>query len=289
MAKKDNRWCLICNPRNRTLYWHTDEKTGKLWCYCNKCNRGYSLVEYCKQADLDVEEFLKGDFHVEEADDTVNAMSWPASFIPLSDPRAIKGVEYIKSRGLSLDGDMYFDIEEEGIVFPYYFENQFVGAQIRFVEERVRDDGSSWKITTMSGTRLGLLFGLWNQSKMMANVKAVVVCEGYFNAMALQQAFNLKYGGISHNPWKFCCTSGSGVSDHQAESLRLLKEQGYKVFGAFDADEAGIDGLKKMIDGGCLTHYSSTLDPNNDWNDVLKSSNHADLANLFLKNVQHVG
>jgi hypothetical protein len=288
LAKRDNRWCLICQPKNRTLYWHKNEE-GKIWCYCNKCDRGYSLEQYCDIADIDMTDFLTGDFHMQEAeDDTVQAMAWPSSFVPLSDPRAEKGVEYIKSRGLTLDGDMYYDLNEEGIVFPYYVENHFCGAQVRFIEQRVNEDGSTWKITTLPGTRLGLMFGMWNQGKLMPQIKAIVVCEGYFNAVSLQQAFNLKYGGISHNPWKFICSSGSGVSDHQAEALKVLKEQGYKVFGGFDTDEAGFKGLRKLIDANALTHFSSTAEVGVDWNDILQRDGYEVLAELFLANMQKV-
>jgi len=288
MSKRDNRWCLICQPRNRTVYWHQNEN-GKIWCYCNKCDRGYSLEQYCEIADIDMTDFLTGDFHMQEAKpDEVQAMAWPSSFIPLSDPRAEKGVEYIKSRGLNPDGDMYYDMKEDGIVFPYYVENHFCGAQIRFIDARINEDGETWKITTLPGTRLGLLFGLWNQAKLRPNIKAVVVCEGYLNAFSLQQAFNLKYGGISHNPWKFICSSGSGVSDHQAQTLRDLKEQGYRVFGGFDTDEAGFKGLRKLVDAGAVTHFSSTAEINVDWNDILKRDGHEELAQLFLRNVQSV-
>ena len=171
MAKRDNRWCLICQPRNRTLYWHENDdeqiaanlakgyRGDKFWCFCNKCDRAYSLSQYCEIADIDMLGFLKDwDVEFEEAgDNEVNAMAWPHSFVPLSDPRAEKGVEYIKGRGLEPDGDMYYDLNEEGIVFPYYVENQFCGAQIRFIKERVNDEGDVWKITTLPGTRLGYL------------------------------------------------------------------------------------------------------------------------------------
>lgn len=298
MSKRDNRWCLICQPRNRTLYWHVTEpekmaanpKLDPIWCYCNKCDRAYSLTQYCETAGIDRDDFIAGgDFEVAEArPDEVNAMAWPQTFIPLSDPRAAAGVEYIKSRGLNTEGDMYFDLKEEGIVFPYYVENQFCGAQVRFLKERVNDDGDVWKITTLPGTRLGLLFGMWNQTKLMSHIKGIVVCEGYFNALSLQQAFNLKYGGISHNPWKFICTSGSGVSDHQAESLKVLKEQGYKVIGGFDTDEAGFKGLNKLIEVEAISHFSVTSEVGIDWNDILKRDGHEALAKLFLSNVKSV-
>ena len=201
MARRDNRWCLICQPRNRTLYWHKNPddhptKPGAIWCYCNKCDRGYSLEQYCDIADIDMTDFISGDFHMQEAKpDEVTAMAWPHTFVPLSDPRAEKGVQYINSRGLNVDGDMYYDLNEEGIVFPYYVENHFCGAQVRFIEERINDDGDIWKITTLPGTRLGLLFYGWNQAKLLAQIKGIIVCEGAFNALSIQQALNSVYGG----------------------------------------------------------------------------------------------
>jgi DNA primase len=284
--------CLICKGgrKNDCLYFHLDEKTGLPWIWCaGKCQRGYSLEQYCDTAGVNIFDFIKGGIDLaKEVDNEVQVMSWPSSFVPLSDPRAELGVEYVKSRGLNLEGDMYYDLDAEGIVFPYYFENHFCGAQIRFLKEKTNKDGDPWKITTLPGTRLGLLFGMWNQTKLMPHVKAVVVCEGYFNALSLQQAFNIKYGSVSRNPWKFICTSGSGVSEHQAQALKDLKEQGYKVVAAFDSDEAGLKGLSKMIDGACVTHYSLTQDTAIDWNDLLKQNSHEALARTFMKNMRSI-
>ncbi|NDB85299.1 MAG: hypothetical protein EB127_21745 [Alphaproteobacteria bacterium] len=282
--------CYICKGgrKNDCLYWHIDEKTNLPWTWCaGKCQRGYSLEQYCETAGIDIHEFIKGGIEIAtDSDNEVRAMAWPSSFIPLSDPRANNGVLYLKSRGLNLEGDMYYDLDMDGIVFPYYYENHFCGAQIRFIEERINSDGDPWKITTLPGTRLGLLFGMWNQSKMMPHVKAVVVCEGYFNALSLQQAFNVKYDGFSRNPWKFICSSGSGVSEHQAGALKELKEKGYKVISAFDSDEAGLKGLKKMLDFNCITHYSLTEETNKDWNDLLKENNSQYLVSVFMKNLK---
>ena len=296
MAKRDNRWCLICQPRNRTLYWHenTDEqvainlmkgRTGdKYWCYCNKCDRAYSLSQYCEIADIDMGEFLTGDFHWQEAKpDTVEAMTWPHSFVPMSDPRAIAGVEYIKSRGLNVDGDMYYDLNEEGIVFPYYFENHFCGAQIRFIEQRVNEDGDIWKITTLPGTRLGLLFYGWNQSKLLAQVKGVIVCEGAFNALSIQQAFNQRYGGVSRCPWRVIACSGSGATELQREALKGLKDNGIKIVAAPDTDEAGMKMYQKLVESDCITHYAFTGDSDKDWNDILREKGHQEFAKFVLK------
>ena len=260
-----------------------------MWIWCNKCDRGYSLKDYCRRAGISMTDFLSGDFQFEESrPNEVNAIAWPVNFIPLSDPRAKKGVEYIKSRGLTLEGDMYYDVDSEGIVFPYYFGSHFCGAQVRFLEARKNEDGSPWKITTLPGTRLGLLFGMWNQEKFLTDIKAVVVCEGYFNALSLQQAFNGRYGGISRNPFKFIAASGSGVSDHQAETLKDLKDRGFKVIGAFDTDEAGFKGIGKMKDRECLTHYAVTGQINRDWNELLREYGHDGLATFFLSCINKI-
>lgn len=298
MAQRDNRWCLICQPRNRTLYWHeNDEETiaanvakgysaDKFWCYCNKCDRAYSLSQYCEIADIDMAEFLTGNFHVQEAQpNEVTAMAWPHSFVPMSDPRAEKGVQYVKSRGLNVDGDMYYDLNEEGIVFPYYVDNHFCGAQIRFIETRINDEGDEWKITTLPGTRLGLLFYGWNQSKLLAQIKGVIVCEGAFNALSIQQALNSVYGGVSRCPWRVIACSGSGATEMQRAALKELKESGIKVVIAPDTDEAGMKMYNKYVEAGCATHYAFTGDTTKDWNDMLKELGHKEFAKFVIKSI----
>jgi hypothetical protein len=286
----DTKHCLICKRSNATLHWHKDAQTGDIWVWCQgKCQRGYSLLQYCHAAEISLADFLKGDFFFKEATpNELQVMQWPHKFIPLSDPRAQRGVEYVKSRGLSLDGDFYYDLERDGIVFPYYYESHFCGAQIRFIKHRINRDGDVQKIDTVPGTRLGMLFGLWNQDRFLTNVKAVGVCEGYFNAVALQQAFNIKYGGVLNNPWKFICTSGCNPSGHHQDVLSDLIKQNVKVFGAYDADEPGMKGLSKLVKAGCITHHSSTLDDSRDWNDMLKEIGHEELANLFIKNTRRL-
>jgi 5S rRNA maturation endonuclease (ribonuclease M5) len=280
---KDNRWCLICQPKNRTIYWHQDEKTGKIWGWCNKCDKGYPLQRYCQMTGLSMEEFLSNSFHLEESrPNEVNALAWPSSFIPLSDPRAAKGVEYIKSRGLTLDGDMYYDMDEEGIVFPYYFGKNFCGAQVRFITPRKTEENDDWKITTLSGTRLGLLFYGWNQEHLMANVKGIVVTEGAFNALAIQQALNTAYGSISNNPWRAIACSGSGATEHHKEALKELKDKGLKVVIAPDTDEAGMNMATKIKESESATHTAFTGDTDKDWNDLLKDIGDKELAKFFL-------
>lgn len=284
------RHCLICQRPNVCLYWHKDTETGDIWCYCQgKCHRGYSLRHYCHLAGISLSDFLQGDFDFKEsAPNEVQVMNWPTHFVPLSDPRAEKGITYVKSRGLSLDGDMYYDTEREGIVFPYYFDSHFCGAQIRFIKPKLLQDGETQKIDTLPGTRLSMLFGMWNQSSFVTDIKAIGVCEGYFNALALQQAFNLKFGGVAKNPFKFICTSGCNVSKHHQEALGELLHGGMKIIGAFDADAPGIEGIGKMAKSGCISHFSTTKDDELDWNDMLKAYGHDALADMFVRNTEEV-
>ena len=283
---KDNRYCLICKPRNRTIYWHKDKETGEIWCFCNKCDRGYSLPQYCQMADVNIEDFLKGDFYLEESrPNEVQAMIWPSSFIPLSDPRASSGVEYVKDRGLTLDGDMYYDIDEEGIVFPYYFENHYCGAQIRFLKTRTTADGELWKVTTVPGTRLGLLFYGWNQGKFLANVKGIIVTEGAFNAISINQAFTDAYGSIASSPWRAIACSGSSVTEHHQTVLQELVGKGYKVIVAPDSDEAGLKMYHKFLKAKCSTHYAFTGEPK-DWNDKIKELGAREFARFFLSRIK---
>lgn len=285
--KKDRRWCLICRPNNRTIYFHSNPDTQERWLWCNKCDRAYNLPDYCFKAGIALADFLKGDLAFEEAaPNEVRSMAWPARFIPMSDPRSQLGIDYVHSRGLTLEGDMYYDIERNGIVFPYYFGNHFCGAQTRFIVPRKHEDGEEQKIDTMPGTRLGLLFYGWNQNRFVGDVKGVVVTEGAFNALSVSQAFNLAYGGVSRNPWRAIACSGAGASEHQKEAIGELKKQGLKIVIAPDSDPAGDKMLKKFVEADAATHFAITMDPFKDWNDILKEQGHKEFAKYFLASVK---
>jgi hypothetical protein len=284
--------CLICKDgqKNDCLHWHRDENTGDLWVYCvGVCQRGYSIHSYCYHAGIPLNEFLLQDFTFQEAQSNeVNKVEFPTWYVTLSDPRAKKGVQYVKSRGLKLEGDMYYDSDREGIVFPYYYDNTFVGAQTRFIEPRIWKDGTIQKIDTTPGTRTGLLFYGWNQMPFMANVKGVIITEGAFNAIAIQQSLNILYGSVATCPWRAIACSGSGATKHQTESIRELKENGFKIVVAPDSDEAGLKMLTKFSKAECITHYAFSGDSTKDWNDCLKEMGHEGFATWFLKQVKSV-
>jgi len=287
----DTKKCFICKDgkKNSCLHWHVDAEDGSIWVYCvGKCQRGYSLRSYCYHSGLSLPEFLKGDFDFKEAPpNELQVQEWPARYIPLSDTRAEAGVDYIKSRGLTPEGDIYYDIERKGIVFPLYFDNQFVGAQTRFIEPRVHPDGEVQKMDTLPGTRLGLLVYGWNQQRFIGNVKTIVVCEGAFNALSINQAFNLAAGGISRNTWRAIACGGSGATKHHQEILKELKDQGLKIIIAPDSDDAGMNMLKKFKDAGVATHYALT-GQTEDWNDCLKAMGREAFATFFLSRVKKI-
>lgn len=285
--------CLICKNggKNNCLHWHHDKDTNAIWVWCQgKCKRGYSIYEYCAQAGLSLRDFLKSDFDFEEArPNEVQKMEWPAWFLPLFDPRAKEGINYVCARGLNADvGDMYYDSDSRGIVFPYYFDSAFVGAQIRFIETKVDADGEIHKIDTIPGTRLGLLFYNFNQSPLPSTIKCVVVCEGAFNALSLTQALNAVYGGANSNPYRCVATSGCSLTEHHSEVLKELKEQGRKIVLAYDYDEAGRKGIKKAIERQCISHVAFTGVEGKDWNDLLKDLGNEGLAKFFLKVIRPV-
>jgi hypothetical protein len=239
-------------------------------------------------AGVDLSEFLKGDFDMTKASpNEVSRLDWQPQYVALSDPRAKAGIEYIKSRGLDPKGDMYYDIDREGIIFPYYYESVYVGSQTRLMEPWTRD-GEVVKILTQPGTRLGLVFYNWNQLPFVTNIRGLVVCEGAFNAVSIQQSLDKLYGGILKNPWKAVATSGCGTTEYQIDKLTELKDAGIKIVCAFDSDDAGLKGLSKLTKSGCITHYAITGDTEVDWNDFLKNNGHNDTATFFLKSIKKI-
>jgi len=284
------RKCLICKDgkKNDCLHWHKDPDSGDLWVWCQgRCQRGYSIYEYTAKAGISLTDFLKQDFSFREAPpNEVQKMTWPKSFIPLYHADAKPGLEYLESRGIEPDDNIYYDTWRKGIVFPYFFDNIFCGAQIRLIEPYIDDDGEERKIDTMPGTRLGLLFYNWNQQNFGANIKGIIVTEGAFNALAIQQAIAPLYPHILDNPWKCIACSGSGLSQHHIDTLVELKERGIKIIIAPDSDKAGVKMLRKAINANAVTHYNMTMEDNTDWNDLLRSVGKKEFATHFLKSIK---
>jgi hypothetical protein len=277
--------------RNDTIYWHNSDADvdGQIgyWCWCNRCERSYSIEEYCKRTGLTLGEFIKQDFNFKEAPpNEVQRIAWPRDFVPLYHKDAKDGVEYLKSRHIDLDDNMFYDTWRKGIVFPYYFDTTFCGAQIRLIKPWTDDEGVERKVDTLPGTRLGLLFYNWNQRPFNIPIRGIIVTEGAFNALTIQQSLNGVYGGTLQNPWKCVACSGSGASKHHLETIKEFKDDGLKVVVAPDSDEAGFKMLKKFSGAEAITHYAMTEDDEKDWNDMLKDMSKNEFAKWFLSRIE---
>jgi hypothetical protein len=218
----------------------------------------------------------------------VQKMEWPAWFLPLWDPRSKPGVDYLASRGLNIHDGVYYDGDSQGIVFPYFYDQVFVGAQIRFIEPRKFPDGSVQKIDTLPGSRLGLLFWQYNQTFIPSGVKNIVITEGAINAMSLQQAFQKTVSKELCSQFLFISTSGCNMSTHHVEAMKELKDRGYKVILAYDSDEAGIISLDKIKSKECVSHFSLSMDDELDWNDILIKKGPNVLVKTFLSNIRSI-
>jgi len=285
--------CLICKggKKNECLHWHESEDGGLPWVWCQGvCQRAYSMYEYTALAGLSLGEYLTQKFEIREAPpNEVQKMLWPSNFIPLFDQRAKPAVEYLKSRGIDLDDGMYYDTFRKGIVFPYYYDQAFVGAQIRFIETWKDKDGTERKIDTLPGTRLGLVFYSWNSIFIPPQIKGIVITEGAFDCVCINQALNHIYGGMLKNPWKCIAASGSGASKHQIDTIRELKESGLRTVIAADSDEAGMKMFEKYVKAEAVTHFAFTEDSSNDWNSISRTMSKDEFARWFLGKVRHVG
>lgn len=244
------------------------------------------LEDYCAINGIDMpteEEVARVATYIEDSNE-LQKMAWPRSFVPLWDPRSSAGRDYLASRSIDISDGMFYCTEREGIVFPYYYEFTCVGAQVRFIEPR--EDQS--KITTVTGTKLGKLFYGWNQGELPRNIKYLIIAEGAFNSIAIQQTLNKHYGSALKNPYKSIAASGSSIGKYRSEVLRELIVEGYKIILAPDSDEAGRKMLEKAIDEGCITHWTRTDDKVLDWNDVLKTDGPDALKSQLLGNLRKI-
>lgn len=284
-ASRLSKKCLVCQAKHDTIYTHIDSQ-GVPWLYCCKCSDSMDLEDYCAINGIDMpteEEIARVVTYIEDSNE-LQKMAWPRSFVPLWDPRSVAGREYLSTRVIVPNDGMFYCTERKGIVFPYYYESTCVGAQIRLIDPT---PGRS-KMVSVTGTSVSKLFYGWNQGDLPQNVKYLVVTEGAFNAIALQQTLNSHYGSALKNPYKSIAASGSSIGKYRSEVLRELIVEGYKIILAPDSDEAGKKMLEKAIDEECLTHYTLTDDQGLDWNDVLKTNGPDALKSQFLGNLRKI-
>ena len=274
----DFKKCLICKRPNDTLYFHKKEKNILVYC-SGKCQRSYTLSDYCLYSGLTLSQFLKHSdlsFAKEETKGELNAIKFPNYLISMGSNEASAGREYLHKRGLDVFGNWFYDAMNKGIFFPYYYRSTFVGGQTRIINP------TGPKVITITGTRNSLLFFNWDQTMLVGKTN-VVVCEGAFNCLSIEKALSMTEVGKT----TLCVAlSGSGVSDHQADVLHQVLKAGCKVTWASDFDEAGKKMLKKAIQKGVVSRFVFPVE--GDWNDVLIKQGAYNLCQMFLEGVVDV-
>lgn len=280
--------CAICKKPRKTVYWHQNENND-IWCWCCSCDRAYSLYEYCKVGNISIKELMQSDFTFESGNpEEVQKIEWPAPIRSISNPIAKPAHDFLKERGLTLEGNLYYDIEYNGILFPLYFSGYFCGGQIRLIEPwKIKDNEKEVKMITIPGTKSSLLFYNWDQSFFHLPYRGIIITEGALDCLSIEQALNSKYG-VSKNPWKVIATNGAGASDHHIKTIKELKDKGLTVVLASDSDEAGLKMLVKFKQANAITHLASTCEFKIDWNDKLRELGHDEFAKYFIKQIAKV-
>lgn len=130
-------------------------------------------------------------------------------------------IEYIYSRGLSLDDYDFYWSDEEGfdnrLIIPYYYRGSIVGYTCRRI-----DNG---KPKYLADQQPGYVFNLDNQ---LIDRQFVIVCEGQLDAISID------------------CVSVMSNEINDAQSL-LIKQLGKEVIVVPDRDQAGLNLINSAI------------------------------------------
>lgn len=159
--------------------------------------------------------------------------------------RVVRGVHYVNHRQIDINKYKFYVTDNEAynlhrrIIVPYYYKNLLVGYTARTWEPDVKP--KYW-----SSHPADFVFNLDNQ---MPDSKFVIVCEGPFDAMAID--------GVS--------VSGSEISDTQVEQIDRLQRE---VIVVPDTDRAGRKLVDRAIEAGWTVSFPI-------WHETCKDINEA--------------
>jgi len=160
--------------------------------------------------------------------------------------RVIRGVHYIKHRKIDTNKYKFFLTDNEAynlhrrIIVPFYYKKEIVGYTARTWEPNVKP--KYW-----SSHPADFVFNLDNQ---LPDYKFVIVCEGPFDAMAID--------GVA--------VSGSEVSDIQVEQIDRLQRE---VIVVPDTDRAGRKLVDRAIEAGWTVSFPVWQETCKDINDAV--------------------
>jgi hypothetical protein len=257
--------CPLCNAKQR-LY--IRKRDGKFKCFkCATTNRFSGAAEYALQklTDFplkDIKESLYGagltqgtlgnpfdlvdpfdpieeDFEIIEEKveiEPLKPMEWPYYALPLDAAGAIKGAQYLESRGIPLDiallYDVRYSVQDRAIIFPVIMQGVIYGWQFRTIEptKRIIDGVVKESIKAWSSTDLPSERTLMFADNLTTNV--AVLCEGPIDAIKC----HLVGGNV--------CTMGKQVGIGQVDYLLMHNVK--KVYVGLDPDAFG--ELESLMD-----------------------------------------
>lgn len=89
--------------------------------------------------DVHLDEFIDDDDIIEEIPEDLPSLTFPYHCLPIDSPGAKRGIEYLLSRGISLEVAKFYKIryspERLAVVFPSYVNDNLVGWQFRSIEK----------------------------------------------------------------------------------------------------------------------------------------------------------
>ena len=188
--------------------------------------------------DIKADDFIDEDEVLEESIDNFTYIAWPNDFLELQYPAANRGVEYLKSRGITADIAKQYQIryspEKQALVFPILINNNLVGWQYRSILKELQ---------VLNGTTINTYLKVWSSKDVprdrvfmfehrLHDSQQAILCEGPFDALKA----HLCNGNI--------CSMGKAVTQQQIN--RLLRSGIQRVYVALDPD--AFDELTPIFD-----------------------------------------
>jgi hypothetical protein len=198
--------------------------------------------------DIKFNDLVDEDEIIEEVEE-LPTLTFPYHFLKIDHKGAIKGLNYLNSRNISLETAIKYDIrfspEKQAIIFPIYINKQLVGWQFRTIEalKILLDNGTiftrnkAWSSDNIPSDKVFMF-----QNNLL-NSRHAVLCEGPIDAIVANEAVG---GGIA--------SMGKAVSVTKAGMLC----------------RSGIERLYVAIDPDAFMELDPLLSKFNDSIEILK-------------------
>jgi hypothetical protein len=207
--------------------------------------------EYDQSSYLDLK--LKDFFDEEDFDDeeikaeVIPELTWPYTCIPILDPGAVRGLEYLQSRGIPPDiADCYkirYSPRERAVVFPAYVRGKLLGWQYRtidptrvLVDDVVIERPKAWSSTNLPRDKIFMF------ADRLIGSEVAVICEGPIDAIKAH-----KVGGN---------VAAMGKSISFAHVATVLRHGVKKIYAGIDPDAfAELEPLMEKLGNEASLYY----------------------------------